>query len=525
VSDLIRTDNPAAGVRLRVRGKGQKERMVPLLAELVGQWDEWLVQRPQVETDAVFVTRRKQGISVRGIQDRLNHHCQQAGVQFTCHQLRHTLGRRMAEGEMPLPSLSKLLGHAQVTTTQVYIAGAAVEVRANYEAAMERLGTHAQTGDWPRSEPAQPVQPQADEEKEQSPTLEDDKELLDLSSYWDDLPLWLTEALDKYLAHRQRRWKPSQRRHHARTRAQALRQVWRCLIEKQGVSDFAALTRQDVQAYVHARLEVKVAASTVNRQLRDLWAFLRFLEDQGQSISPGVFRVARLKEAKPLPRYLDEMEYQRLEKQLLSKTEGGSRDDHLDQAWFYLLAHAGLRLGELCDLRLGNLDLAGQRLAVREGKGKRDRILPLSTTICQVLGDYLAVRGPAQTDQLLIFDQEQIKPSLVQSRLGCYGAVVGVDVSPHRLRHTLATRLVNAGMDIISIQRLLGHEKLDTTMIYAHVHDTTVERDFQQAMTRLATDQGQQPILVQLESGSLAEDLFSHAHASAPILTQAPDCV
>lgn len=523
VSDLMRSDNPAAGGRLRVCGKGQKERVVPLTAALVRQWDEWLVQRPQVETDAVFVTRRKQGITVRGIQERLNHHCQRAGVKFTCHQLRHTLGRRMAEGEMPLPSLSKLLGHAQVTTTQVYIAGAAVEVRAHYEAAMERLGSQASS--WPSSAPSQPVQPEADDERTPSPSPEDDPELFDLSSYWGDLPLWLSEWLDNYLAHQQRRWKPSQRRRHAHRRARALRQVWRYLIEKQGVGEFAALTRQDGQAYVQARLEAGVAASTVNRQLRDLWAFLRFLEDQGQPISPGVFRVARLKEVKPLPRYLDEMAYRRLERQVLSKTQGGSRNDHLDRTWFYVLAHSGLRLGELCDLRLGDVDLAGQRLAVREGKGKRDRIVPLSTMTCQVLSDYLAIRGLAQTDHLLVFDREPIKPTLVRDRLRRYGAAVEVPVSPHRLRHTLATRLVNAGMDIVSIQRLLGHEKLDTTMIYARVHDTTMERDFHQAMTRLATDQRQLPIPAQLESGSLAEQLFSHDHAPVPVLDQALNCV
>ncbi len=129
LSDLIRAEHGDVGSRLRVRGKGQKERVVPLMPDLVQQWDEWLAQRPAVTADAVFITRRRQGISVRGIQERLSHYCQRAGVQFTCHQLRHTFGRRMAEGEMPLPSLSKLLGHAQVTTTQVYIAGAAVEVR------------------------------------------------------------------------------------------------------------------------------------------------------------------------------------------------------------------------------------------------------------------------------------------------------------------------------------------------------------------------------------------------------------
>ena len=143
--------------------------------------------------------------------------------------------------------------------------------------------------------------------------------------------------------------------------------------------------------------------------------------------------------------------------------------------------------------------------------------------MAQQLNEYLLYRQNlgysirVSRAHLLIFDQQPIKPTLVQARLRRYGAAVGVAVSPHRLRHTLATRLVNAGMDIISIQRLLGHEKLDTTMIYAHVHDTTMEQDFRQAMARLAHGQGRLPMPAQLESGTLAEELFFHAPTSVSI--------
>ena len=73
---------------------------------------------------------------------------------------------------------------------------------------------------------------------------------------------------------------------------------------------------------------------------------------------------------------------------------------------------------------------------------------------------------------------------------------MGVKVSPHRLRHTLATRLVNAGMEITSIQKLLGHEKLTTTMIYAQVHNATVEQHFHRAMACLDTKRTSQPLSI-----------------------------
>jgi site-specific recombinase XerD len=531
VSDLIPSENPGAGTRLRVRGKGQKERVVPLTLALTHQWLEWLTQRPQVESDALCITRRKQGISVRGVQDRLTYYCRQAGLEVRCHQLRHTFGRRMAEAVMPLPSLSKLLGHAQVTTTQVYIAGAGVDVRADYEAAMGRLEAErpgsplfpAAPLDWTGIPPS-PTEPGASDGGAEVPCPETSEAPLDVSRFWAGLPTWLVEPLADYIAHQQRRWKPSQVQHHTRNRLQALRQVWRWLLEERDVSGFTALGRRDVQAYVDARLGTGVAASTVNRQLRDLWAFLRFVEDRGQPISPGVFRVARLKQGQPLPRFLTEEEYRRLEVEILTQTAGGTRDDRLDRAWFYLLAHGGLRLSELCDLRLGDVDLAGQRLAIRAGKGKRDRIIPLSQTAATVLHDYLAVRGTAHTDYVLIFRQRKIKPRLVQGRLSRYGAAVGVVVWPHRLRHTLATRLVNGGMDIVSIQRLLGHEKLGTTMIYACVHDTTVDRDFRQAMARLEARHERWSV-AQAEPMPLVKQFFVHTRESVSVTTQASNCV
>jgi integrase/recombinase XerD len=521
-NDFIPSSNPR-GARLRVRGKGQKERVVPLTGDLVELWETWLNQRPAVEDDAVFVTRRKRGISVRGIQERLTHYGRQAGIEVTCHQLRHTFGRRMAEGQMPLPSLSKMMGHAQVTTTQGYIAGAAVDVRADYQEAMGRLAAERPGSPLPPAAssealgvPPSPKRPDADDSGAEVTPAERDEEPADLSQFWTGLPDWLTEPLTAYIHYRRRRWKPSQREHHTRARSYALGPVWCWLLEEREVNSLAALSREDVQAYVDARLEVGRSASTINRELRDLWAFLRFVERSGQSIAPGVFRVVRLKEGKALPRFLTEEAYRQLEASMLKETASGTRDDYLDRAWFYTLAHGGLRLGELCNLRVGDVDLAGERLVIREGKGKRDRAVPLSEAIITTLRGYLTVRGTAETDHVFIFRQRQIEPGLVRYRLRRYGEAAQVEVSPHRLRHTLATRLVNVGMDIVSIQRLLGHEKLTTTMVYARVHDVTMERDFRQAIARL--EPAPEPSTTPLE-----QELFSHVPVS--VSAQQSNCV
>ncbi|MEE8389595.1 MAG: tyrosine-type recombinase/integrase, partial [Anaerolineae bacterium] len=134
-----------------------------------------------------------------------------------------------------------------------------------------------------------------------------------------------------------------------------------------------------------------------------------------------------------------------------------------------------------------DIDLAGQRLIVRMGKGKKDRVVPLSPTLIAALRDYLPVRGGADTDHLLIHRQQAIAGTLIWNRLNRYGQQSQVEVSPHRLRHTLATRLLNEGMPITSIQHLLGHKRIQTTLVYARIHDETVRRDYERACTRLSS--------------------------------------
>jgi len=150
-------------------------------------------------------------------------------------------------------------------------------------------------------------------------------------------------------------------------------------------------------------------------------AFLKYLEEHGQSVSSSVFRVRRPKKGDPLPRFLDESEYRRLEEQVSSATEDKGRDGLLDRAWFHLLSEAGLRVSEACDLQLGDVDLVGRRLIVRQGKENRDRSVPLSSTLAAALRAYLPLRGAAQSQHLLIYHGRRIQDWLIRERLRRYG--------------------------------------------------------------------------------------------------------
>ena len=188
---------------------------------------------------------------------------------------------------------------------------------------------------------------------------------------------------------------------------------------------------------------------------------------------------------------LSPSEAQRLETYVHSRLTTSNPRLALENACYYVLAHCGLRACECLELQYQDLDLPGQRLRVRQGKGQRDRIVYLSETATQALTHYLGECSRTPTAPLFITPiGKPISYSWLHSHCAALAQQVDIpDLSPHRLRHTLATQLLNAGMEITSIQKLLGHQHVTTTQIYARVYDATVEADYRKAMNRIAHEQ------------------------------------
>ena len=159
----------------------------------------------------------------------------------------------------------------------------------------------------------------------------------------------------------------------------------------------------------------------------------------------------------------------------------------MENACFLVLAHTGLRASECVYLQLGDLDLTGRRLVIRQGKGRKERAVYLSETAALALIRYLGdTPRPANAPLWVRPNGRPIKYEWLVVKMTALGQAAGVaEVTPHRLRHSLATRLLNAGMDITRIQKLLGHTQLSTTQVYAQVLDTTLEADYRRAMTRI----------------------------------------
>ena len=161
-------------------------------------------------------------------------------------------------------------------------------------------------------------------------------------------------------------------------------------------------------------------------------------------------------------------------------------DSDTYRAWFLTLAHTGLRVSELLALRLEDLDLEAGRAMVRGGKPRHDRVVYLTPVLIESLIRYLALR-PDLPGELRVFILHERSPTdrTIRKRLAKLGQQAGVHVYPHKLSHTVATRLVNQGMPTQSLRKLLGHQNLSTTQLYARIYDETLYRQFKDAMSSL----------------------------------------
>lgn len=122
--------------RLWLHGKGGGQRVVYLSSQPLAALQIWLAIRPTTSDEAVFLNRFGKRLTITGIQDRLARYCRQAGVWVTCHQLRHTFARHLTEARLPVTTIQRLLGHARLRTTEIYLHISDGQVQADYTAAM-----------------------------------------------------------------------------------------------------------------------------------------------------------------------------------------------------------------------------------------------------------------------------------------------------------------------------------------------------------------------------------------------------
>lgn len=310
--------------------------------------------------------------------------------------------------------------------------------------------------------------------------------------YWENnigsLSPSLQRDIREFLHFCQCAWKVERRVERSRDKLYALARPLRWMAAYCELKDIGDLTPQIWYAYLDQRLGAGIDPKTVNIELSALKHFVHFLSEHEGDICERFLLVDYLEEGYDLPK---DVPLEQLRKLLTairtlshSNHAGLHRLGRMDLAWFLLMLFCGMRTGEVRHLKMSDIEWEARRLRIEQSKGLKDRLIYLNEAVLGALQAYLEVRGPMEAlpENVFIFCHAPLTRTYCFCRLRTYGRSCSVKVSPHQLRHSCATLLLNAGAPVLSVQMILGHKQIDTTLGYARLYDGTVAADYYRAM-------------------------------------------
>ena len=234
-----------------------------------------------------------------------------------------------------------------------------------------------------------------------------------------------------------------------------------------------------INAYIDYLMTKRLKPETINCHLKSIRRFYSYLRNEEQiPVNNPVKRGCKLRCSQPLPKHLKDEEVLRFFDVIKNRR---------DRAMFMLMLRCGLRVEEVANLSLTAIDWRRMRLYVFNGKGQKDRVVYISHDTYKALADYVKQRLSLRVKKVFLVQKgpHKGKPLSVrgiQKRMEYYAKKAGLPVSCHQLRHTMATQLLNADADLVSIQDLLGHSRIKTTQRYCRVSNLKVQRDYFNAM-------------------------------------------
>ena len=254
--------------------------------------------------------------------------------------------------------------------------------------------------------------------------------------------------------------------------------------------DFTAVRALDVRSYLIDEGR-RIARRTLHNHVSGLRAFYLYLRKQGLADSNPFTGVTLPKLNKPLPKFLTESQVRALLNAPLKLWRDGKLGEFeafRDTLILELLYGGGLRVSELCGLNHGQIDL-GQGVARVLGKGQKERLCPLGPVATRCLSDFVdRFHLSAELNAAVICQRNgrRMEPRQVQKLLKTHlaAAELPLDMTPHKLRHSFATHMLDNGADLRTVQELLGHANLSTTQIYTHVSIARLKEAHKQAHPR-----------------------------------------
>ena len=261
--------------------------------------------------------------------------------------------------------------------------------------------------------------------------------------------------------------------------------------------------RDDARSYLQELHKLKLSKNSIARKLSSLRSFYRFMQQQGAVSANPFMRLPAQGHERKLPKVMSLNAIEQLisavrEHWLEQIRTGGAKNEELaafasarDQALIEVIYSGGLRISEAMNMNFKDLDMLGGVIVVH-GKGKKERLCALGRPARSALRNYLTLRRNRTADNspaAAIFVNSNgrcLTPRSFQRNLKLYLAQAGLppDLTPHKLRHSFATHLLDAGADLRSVQEMLGHANLGTTQIYTHVSTERLKEAYRKAHPR-----------------------------------------
>lgn len=240
-----------------------------------------------------------------------------------------------------------------------------------------------------------------------------------------------------------------------------------------------SVTHATVSCYIDHLMRKRLKPKTINCHVNRISQFYHYLhEEENVAIVHPVRTNHLLKMSRPLPKHLQDEQVEDF-----FKVVKGCRD----KAMFMLMLRCGLRVEEVANLSLRVMDFKQRKILIEDGKGSKDRIVYMSNDALQALAAYLEVRASSKSRKVFLVEKglctgRSISIRGIQKRMEYYARKASLRVSCHHFRHTMATQLLNADAELVTIQDLLGHCNVKTTQRYCRISNLKVQRDYFKAM-------------------------------------------
>jgi integrase/recombinase XerC len=247
--------------------------------------------------------------------------------------------------------------------------------------------------------------------------------------------------------------------------------------------DLRLVDHNQVRSWVVDLMERQLAKTSVNRKISTIKVFYKFLLKREEIVKNPTSKITSLKKDKKLPEFVEEQNINALLDQLASYDSFEELRDVLILELFY---GTGMRLAELMDLKEIDVRLSEKQVKVI-GKGNKERWIPLNATLLELIPKYIKKKHQTSdnnTEFLIVTNaREKVYRMFVYRTVRKYLSYIGSQSkkSPHVLRHTFATHLLDKGADLNAIKELLGHSSLATTQIYTHNTLDKLKKIFEQA--------------------------------------------